>query len=101
MRVLRGFGVLMPNEKVERHYLYDRKIQIYRRQNSANWWVSFSVDGKQKRKSTGKRDLDEAKQFSERLFSEYRVALVDGVRLDTPEFIRVARENISIFVRIK
>ena len=52
----------MPVLREDSVLIMDGAIKLYRRQRSRKWQAAFQIDGQYIRISTGKSDLDEAKQ---------------------------------------
>ena len=52
----------MPVLREDSVLIMDRAVKLYRRQRSRKWQTAFQIDGQYIRISTGKSDLDEAKQ---------------------------------------
>ncbi len=52
--------------------ILDGEVRVYRRERSRSWQAAFSIDGKAIRISTGKRDLDEVKDFARDTYLEYK-----------------------------
>lgn len=70
----------------ERHQILDGQVQIFRRANSNNWHASFSVDGKQIRKSLGTDDLKKAKSKAQDLFIDANARTQAGLSLEKRTF---------------
>ena len=54
------------------HMILDGEVRVYRRERSKRWQAAFSIDGQTVRVSTGKRDLEEAKEHARDTYLEYR-----------------------------
>ena len=75
--------------------ILDGEVRVYRRERSRRWQVAFSVDGKAIRISTGKRDLDEAKDFARDTYLEYKFRHKNDLPVITKELANVARLAIA------
>jgi hypothetical protein len=58
----------MPVLREDSVLIMDGAIKLYRRERSRKWQAAFQIDGQYIRISTGKSDLDEAKQAAFRTF---------------------------------
>lgn len=58
----------------ESHTILDRKVHVYRRENSRFWQCSSYLSGRNHRQSTKETSLREAKEFAEAWYHELRVA---------------------------
>ena len=52
--------------------ILDGEVRVYRRERSRRWQAAFSIDGKAIRISTGKKDLNEAKEIARDTYLEYK-----------------------------
>ena len=52
--------------------ILDGEVRVYRRANSKRWQAAFVIDGHTIRISTGKRILEEAKEYARDAFLEYK-----------------------------
>ena len=52
--------------------ILDGEVRVYRRERSKRWQAAFSIDGKHICISTGKKDLDEAKEIARDTYLEYK-----------------------------
>jgi len=50
--------------EVTRHKIMDGRVQLFMRPNSPAWWCSCTIEGGQKRKSTGEESLARAKDVA-------------------------------------
>ena len=57
----------MPVLREDSVLIMDGAVKLYRRERSRKWQAAFQIDGQYIRISTGKSDLDEAKQAAARL----------------------------------
>jgi len=47
-----------------RHKIMDGRVQVYKRPDGPNWWCSCTIDGKQRRATTGEESLARAKDVA-------------------------------------
>ena len=73
------------------HIILDGEVRVYRRANSKRWQAAFSIDGHTIRVSTGKRDLDEAKEAAKETFLEYKFRHKNDLPIVTKKFSDVAK----------
>ena len=52
--------------------ILDGEVRVYRRERSKRWQAAFIIDGKPIRISTGKKDLNEAKEIARDTYLEYK-----------------------------
>ena len=52
--------------------ILDGEVRVYRRERSRRWQAAFGIDGKAIRISTGKKDLNEAKEIARDTYLEYK-----------------------------
>jgi len=75
--------------------ILDAEVRIYCRERSLRWQAAFSVDGKAIRISTGKKDLDETKDFARDTYPEYKFRHKNDLPVITKKFADVARLAIA------
>ena len=68
---------------------------MYRRERSKRWQVAFSIDGNPIRISTGKRNLNEAKEVARDIYLEYKFRHKNDLPIVTKKFSDVARLAIA------
>jgi len=68
---------------------------VYRRERSKRWQVAFSIDGNPIRISTGKRNLNEAKEVARDIYLEYKFRHKNDLPIVTKKFSDVARLAIA------
>ncbi|MDB3922233.1 hypothetical protein N9363_09820 [Paracoccaceae bacterium] len=73
----------------------DGEVRIHRRERSRRWQAAFSIDGKAIRISTGKRDLEEAKDIARDTYLEYKFRHKNDLPVITKKFADVARLAIA------
>lgn len=73
------------------HLLLDGAIRVYRRVRSKRWQAAFTIDGHTVRISTGKRDLEEAKEYAGDAYLEYKFRHKNDLPIVTKKFSDVAR----------
>jgi len=73
------------------HLLLDGAVRVYRRVRSRRWQAAFTIDGHTVRISTGKRDLDEAKEYACDAYLEYKFRHKNDLPIVTKKFSDVAR----------
>ena len=61
----------MPGLREDSVLIMDGAVKLYRRERSRKWQAAFQIDGQYIRVSTGKSDLDEAKQANA-LYSNFK-----------------------------
>ena len=75
--------------------IMDGAVKLYRRERSRKWQAAFQIDGQYIRISTGKSDLDEAKQAASDSYLEYKFRQKNGVPVVSKRFSDVAKLCIS------
>jgi len=75
--------------------ILDGEVRVYRRERSRRWQAAFSIDGKAIRISTGKRDLNEAKDVARDTYLEYKFRHKNDLPVITKKFADVARLAIA------
>jgi integrase len=75
--------------------ILDGEVRVYRRANSGRWQAAFVVDGHTIRISTGKRNLEEAKEMARDTFLEYKFRHKNQLPVVTKKFSDVARLAIA------
>ena len=75
--------------------ILDAEVRIYCRERSLRWQAAFSVDGKAIRISTGKKDLDETKDFARDTYPEYKFRHKNDLPVITKKFADGARLAIA------
>ena len=75
--------------------ILDGEVRVYRRERSRRWQAAFSIDGKAIRISTGKRDLEEAKEIARDTYLEYKFRHKNDLPVITKKFSDVARLAIT------
>jgi hypothetical protein len=73
----------------------DGAVKLYRRERSRKWQAAFQIDGQYIRISTGKSDLDEAKQAASDSYLEYKFRQKNGVPVVSKRFSDVAKLCIT------
>jgi hypothetical protein len=68
---------------------------VYRRERSKRWQAAFSIDGKPIRISTGKKDLNEAKEIARDTYLEYKFRHKNDLPVITKKFSDAARLAIA------
>ena len=58
--------------KTATHYLFEKRVQIYRRNGSRVWQCAARVNGQRFRESTKEQDLDRAKDIAEEWYLDLR-----------------------------
>ena len=77
------------------HLIMDGEVRLYRRANSKRWQTAFSIDGHTVRVSTGKRNLEEAKEAARDAYLEYSFRHKNGLPVVSKRFTDVARLAIA------
>jgi len=77
------------------HLLLDGAVRVYRRVRSRRWQAAFTIDGHTVRISTGKRDLEEAKEYAGDAYLEYKFRHKNDLPIVTKKFSDVARLAIA------
>ena len=72
-------------------WILDGEIRLYRRERSRRWQAAFTVDSKTIRVSTGKRDLNDAKEFARDTYLEYKFRHKNDLPIITKKFSDIAR----------
>ena len=75
--------------------ILDGEVRVYRRERSRRWQAAFSIDGKAIRISTGKKDLNEAKEIARDTYLEYKFRHKNDLPVITKKFADVARLAIA------
>ena len=75
--------------------IMDGAVKLYRRERSCKWQADFQIDGQYVRISTGKIDLDEAKQTASDSYLEYKFRQNNGVPVVLKRFPDVAKLCIA------
>ena len=75
--------------------ILDGEVRVYRRERSRRWQAAFSIDGKAIRISTGKKDLNEAKEIARDTYLEYKFRHKNDLPVITKKFSDVARLAIT------
>ena len=75
--------------------ILDGEVRVYRRANSKRWQAAFVIDGHTIRISTGKRILDEAKEYARDAYLEYKFRHKNQLPVVTKKFSDVARLAIA------
>ena len=75
--------------------IMDGAVKLYRRERSRKWQAAFQIDGQYIRISTGKSDLDEAKQAASDSYLEYKFRQKNGVPVVSKRFSDVAKMCIT------
>ena len=75
--------------------IMDGAVKLYRRERSRKWQAAFQIDGQYIRISTGKSDLDEAKQAASDSYLEYKFRQKNGVPVVSKRFSDVAKLCIT------
>lgn len=77
------------------HLIMDGEVRLYRRANSKRWQTAFSIDGHTVRVSTGRRNLEEAKEAARDAYLEYSFRHKNGLPVVSKRFTDVARLAIA------
>ena len=75
--------------------ILDGEVRVYRRERSRRWQAAFSIDGKAIRISTGKKDVNEAKEIARDTYLEYKFRHKNDLPVITKKFADVARLAIA------
>ena len=75
--------------------ILDGEVRVYRRERSKRWQAAFSIDGNPIRISTGKRNLNEAKEVARDIYLEYKFRHKNDLPIVTKKFSDVARLAIA------
>ena len=81
----------MPVLREDSVLIMDGAVKLYRRERSRKWQAAFQIDGQYIRISTGKSDLDEAKQAASDSYLEYKFRQKNGVLSARPQSSRFVR----------
>jgi integrase len=81
--------------KPDTHVLLDGAVKVYKRGNSRLWQATFKIDEHWIRVSTGKRDLEEAKQAARDQYLDYRFRAKHDLPVVTKRFEDVAKLAIA------
>lgn len=73
------------------HLILDGEVCVYRRERSQRWQAALSIDGQTVRVSTGKRDLEDAKEHARDTYLEYRFRHKNDWPIVIKKFSDVAR----------
>ena len=76
-------------------FILDGEVRVYRRERSRRWQAALSIDGKASRISTGKKDLEEAKDFARDTHLEYKFRHKNDLPVITKKLSDVARLAIA------
>ncbi|KIN71442.1 Phage integrase family protein [Sulfitobacter guttiformis KCTC 32187] len=82
---------MMRQLRDDTHILLDGAVRVYRRVRSRRWQAAFTIDGHTVRISTGKRDLEEAKEYAGDAYLEYKFRHKNDLPIVTKKFSDVAR----------
>jgi len=85
----------MPVLREDSVLIMDGAVKLYRRERSRKWQAAFQIDGQYIRISTGKSDLDEAKQTASDSYLEYKFRQKNGVPVVSKRFSDVAKLCIT------
>lgn len=77
------------------HLILDGEVRVYRRERSKRWQTAFSIDGHVVRVSTGKRNLEEAKEYARDTYLEYKFRHKNNLPVVSKKFSDVARLAIA------
>ena len=77
------------------HVLLDGEVKVYKRGNSRLWQATFKIDEHWIRISTGKRDLEDAKQAARDQYLDYRFRAKHDLPVVTKRFEDVAKLAIA------
>lgn len=77
------------------HLILDGEVRVYRRERSKRWQTAFNIDGHVVRVSTGKRNLEEAKEYARETFLEYKFRHKNNLPVVSKKFSDVARLAIA------
>ena len=77
------------------HLILDGEVRLYRRERSKRWQTAFSIDGHVMRVSTGKGNLEEAKEYARETFLEYKFRHKNDLPVVSKKFSDVARLAIA------
>jgi integrase len=86
---------MMRQLRDDTHLLLDGAVRVYRRVRSRRWQAAFTIDGHTVRISTGKRDLEEAKEYAGDAYLEYKFRHKNDLPIVTKKFSDVARLAIA------
>ena len=75
--------------------IMDGAVKLYRRERSRKWQAAFQIGGKYIRISTGKSDLEEAKQTASDSYLEYKFRQKNGVPVVSKRLSDVAKLCIA------
>lgn len=75
--------------------ILDGEVRVYRRERSKRWQAAFSIDGNPIRISTGKRNLNEAKEVARDIYLEYKFRHKNDLPIVTKKFSDVAQLAIA------
>ena len=78
-------------------WILDGEIRLYRRERSRRWQAAFTVDGKSIRVSTGKRDLNDAKEFARDTYLEYKFRHEYFLHPKSGNLQEVSQETVHIY----
>lgn len=67
------------------HFLFDGRVQLYRRGAALTWQCATRIEGQRFRHSTGEENLERASAFAEEWYLDLRGKLRAGVALGAPD----------------
>jgi hypothetical protein len=77
----------MPVLREDSVLIMDGAVKLYRRERSRKWQAALQIDGQYIRISTGKSDLDEAKQAASDSYLGYKFRQKNGVPVVSKRFL--------------
>ena len=77
------------------HVLLDGAVKVYLRSNTKRWQATFQIEGQWIRISTGKRDLEEAKEVAREHYLDYKFRSKHDLPIVTKRFADVAQLSIT------
>lgn len=84
----------MPKQIKTTHTLLDRKLVLYRRENSEAWQCRYKVDGKWQRTTTKETELRKAQDVAQQLLIAAEIRKRDNLPVVTRRFRDIA--NLAI-----
>lgn len=81
------------------HYLFDKRVQIYRRKGSRVWQCAARVNGQRFRESTKEQELDRAKDVAEEWYLDLRGKTRRGEIVQKDRLFREAAEAYLVKIR--